>query len=432
MGYKIIKKKDLENLIKENEALKKQLTKASEFVSLISSGDFKTVLEINDASTDIGSLNANLLSLKEQLIKIDKEEKQRSWSAQGIAHFIDILRGNHQDNQKFYDTVISNLVKYLEANQGGLFIINDPDEKNVYLELKACYAYDRKKFMEKIIQPGEGLIGQCYLEKEKILLTEIPQNYVTITSGLGQATPTNLLLVPLKNNEDVVGIIELASFKPFETYHIEFIEKLSESIAVSIKNMRTQEKTNRLLIISQESTEELRAQEEELRQNMEEMAAIQEDLQRSLTQMKDLKEQLEIREKVFGLTTILSESDKFGTITYVNDKLCQVAKYSREELINKGHNIFRHPDMPKELFKLLWDTIKKGQVFQGIVKNKAKDGTHYWVDATIVPVLDDNGDIVKYIGARYHITNDRLAEDLYEKQAAKLGLPGLKSSEIEV
>jgi PAS domain S-box-containing protein len=132
-----------------------------------------------------------------------------------------------------------------------------------------------------------------------------------------------------------------------------------------------------------------------------------------------------VREDVFALTTILSEADVFGTITLVNNKLIEVSKYSREELIGKPHSIFRHPDMPSELFKLFWDTIKQGKVFKGIIKNRAKDGTHYWVDATIVPVKDASGKIIKYIGARYHITDDSFAEHFYNLQAVRLNLPPL-------
>ena len=101
-------------------------------------------------------------------------------------------------------------------------------------------------------------------------------------------------------------------------------------------------------------TEELRAQEEELRQNMEELAATQEELERQMSSIQKMKEDLEIRERVFGLTTILSEADVHGTIVLVNDKLCTVSGYTREELIGKPHNIFRHPDMPRELFARFW------------------------------------------------------------------------------
>ncbi|HLT74987.1 MAG TPA: PAS domain-containing protein, partial [Ohtaekwangia sp.] len=156
------------------------------------------------------------------------------------------------------------------------------------------------------------------------------------------------------------------------------------------------------------------------------------ELERQMHSIQQVKNDLEIREQVFGLTTILSESDIYGTIILINDKLCSVSGYSREELIGKPHNIFRHPDMPRELFARFWDTIKKGNVFQGIIKNRCKDGSHYWVDATIMPVKDSDGKITKYIGARYHIQDDAYALAMYNAQAKAFGLPLLQDDAVAV
>ncbi len=175
----------------------------------------------------------------------------------------------------------------------------------------------------------------------------------------------------------------------------------------------------RLLEESQNQTTQLRAQEEELRQNLEEVHAMQEQITRQLDDQVRIKKQLEAREKVLSYTTILSETDLYGTITYVNSKFCEVSQFTKEELIGKPQNIVRHPDMPKAIFKDLWQTIKSGKVFSGIVKNRKKDGTPYWVDATIVPVIED-GKIVRYIGARYHIEDEELAQRMFEEQIASV------------
>lgn len=121
-------------------------------------------------------------------------------------------------------------------------------------------------------------------------------------------------------------------------------------------------------------------------------------------------------------TTIISETDLFGTITFVNDKFCHISKFSREELIGQPHNIIRHPDMPKMLFHRLWETIKRGEVFRGVIKNKCKDGSHYWVNATIMPISDRANNTVKYLGGRHHIEDEAEAEALFLKQARALNL----------
>src|SRR5699024_3236907 len=115
-----------------------------------------------------------------------------------------------------------------------LYLINDENPEDVFIELITCYAYNRKKYINRKIALGEGLIGQVILEKETTYMTEIPEQYIKITSGLGEALPRNLLVVPLKIEDKVLGAIELASFKRLPDYRIQFVEKLGESIASTI------------------------------------------------------------------------------------------------------------------------------------------------------------------------------------------------------
>ena len=119
-------------------------------------------------------------------------------------------------------------------------------------------------------------------------------------------------------------------------------------------------------------------------------------------------EELRVRVDIMNLTSIVSESDLKGDILTVNEKFCEVSKYSREELIGQPHNTTRHPDMPKEVFKELWASIGRGKTFRGVIKNQAKDGTPYYVDAVIAPVMGENGKPRKYIGVRYDITTSEL------------------------
>ena len=111
-----------------------------------------------------------------------------------------------------------------------------------------------------------------------------------------------------------------------------------------------------------------------------------------------------MRASITNLTSIVSESDLKGDILSINEKFIEISKYSRDELIGHPHSTTRHPDMPKEVFKELWGTIGRGKPFRGIIKNRAKDGNPYYVDAVIAPVLGKNGKPMKYIGVRYDIT----------------------------
>lgn len=166
---------------------------------------------------------------------------------------------------------------------------------------------------------------------------------------------------------------------------------------------------------AKQDAEELRAQEEELRQNMEEMEATQEEMQRAMAEQKKLigdleQSQREIDARMASVDTacIVSEADLKGNIIFANDKLAEISQYTQEEMIGQPHSMFRHPDMPKEVFKEMWSTIGKGKIFRGIIKNKKKDGNPYYVDAVITPVLGANGKPVKYIGIRFDITESTL------------------------
>lgn len=122
------------------------------------------------------------------------------------------------------------------------------------------------------------------------------------------------------------------------------------------------------------------------------------------TDITNAKKELQVRTEIMNMTSIVSEADLRGDILNVNEKFLEVSKYPREELIGKGHNTTRHPDMPKEVFKEMWATIGRGKIFRGMVKNRAKDGTPYYVDAVIAPIMGDNGKPKKYLGVRYDIT----------------------------
>lgn len=120
--------------------------------------------------------------------------------------------------------------------------------------------------------------------------------------------------------------------------------------------------------------------------------------------LAELESELKVRTDIMNVTSIVSEADKKGDIVSINEKFIEVSKYSRDELIGRPHNTTRHPDMPKETFKQLWSTIGRGETFRGIIKNRAKDGTPYYVDAVIAPIMGDNGKPMKYLGVRYDIT----------------------------
>jgi hypothetical protein len=254
----------------------KRVETLSNFIEAMASGNYSIELE----SEKNDELSTTLVTMRDKL-KINAEEDQRrNWATSGLAQIGEILRATNRTSSDLYDNIVKFVVKYTRSNQGGLFIFNDDDSQNEYMELVACYAFERKKFLTKRLDVGQGLVGQCFLEKEKIHLREIPQDYVRITSGLGGENPKSCLLVPLKVNDKTFGVLELASFHQYADFEIDLVEKLAESIASTISSVKINESTRMLLERTQQQAEEMKSQEEEMRQNMEELSATQEEMQR--------------------------------------------------------------------------------------------------------------------------------------------------------
>lgn len=255
------------------------LRKSADFINKIGEGDFTVDLDIG--ITERGDKNQNLgtslLRMKKRLIEVAEDDNKRNWASEGLAKFAELFRFNYE-LKTFGDMIIIHLVKYVKANQGGFFILNENDKTDPHLELISCYAYERIKFQVKTVGIGEGIVGQAYLEKETIFITDIPKNYIQITSRLGGAVPSCILIVPIKTNNSVEGVLEIASFNVFQEYEIAFIEKHAENIASALSNLKINEKTKTLLHESQIQGEQLRSQEEEMRQNMEELSATQEQM----------------------------------------------------------------------------------------------------------------------------------------------------------
>jgi hypothetical protein len=274
---------EIGKIAQEVNGIIENLKDATDFVSSIGEGKLDIVYkESSDAQSGAGKnkLAASLIQMQDKLRALNESEKRRQWANEGLTKFVEIMRSSNDDLGSLGDAVISALVQYTNSNQGGLYILNDEDPNNKYLELISLFAFDIKKYQQQKIKLGEGLLGQTFLEQETTHLTNMPEEYIRITSGLGDANPRALLLFPLKVDKESYGIIELASFREYQPHEIEFVEKLGESIAATLASVRSAQKNRQLIEQFQQQTEEMRAQEEEMRQNMEEMQATQEEVAR--------------------------------------------------------------------------------------------------------------------------------------------------------
>jgi methyl-accepting chemotaxis protein len=378
------------------------LNKKADFANQIGKGNLNHDFEL---LSDEDILGKSLIDMRNSLVKAEEEDKKRKiedekrrWANEGLAKFGDILRQNNDNIENLATEIIMNLVNYLNANQGGLFILNDNDKENVYFELLSAYAYDRRKYLQKHIEPGEGLVGTCAIEKKTIFMTDIPEDYIEITSGLGGANPSSLLIVPLKLEEEILGVLEIASFNIFEKHEIEFVEKLAESIASTLSAVRINIKTAELLEKSQQQAEEMAAQEEEMRQNMEELQATQEESARKSAEMEGLIEAL-------NTSSYVIEYDLDGYIQNVNDNYLTLVGLTKDEVIGTHHSTnMEFSEKQKAEYDKFWKDLRAGKVKKETTKVKVNHKKLVFAE-TYTPIRNAEGEVFKILKISNNITD---------------------------
>lgn len=412
----------------------------TEFAENVGKGNFDFPFEVNSEKDILGF---TLLNMRDSLKEVADEDKKRNWANEGFAKFGNILRSSDQSPEELSYNIISNLVKYVGANQGGIFLLaQNGTDKSEYLELKAGFAYNKRKYQEKRVHLGQGLLGQTVLEKQSIQLSKIPQNYLKITSGLGETNPKNLLIVPLSVNEDVFGAMEIASIKPLEAHEVDFVERLSENIASTLASVKTSENTKRLLKDSQQSGEQLRAQEEEMRQNMEELETTQEEMRRNQLQLEEYKNNLE--QKVDERTRQLKEKEKELSEAFVqlqeimesstagivainnkyevilaNTKMKEFAKEFYGADLKKGQNwfdIYNNED-DKRKARALWNQTLSGQDIATEEIYGDETIKRSWFETSLSPIESDTADIIGASMFMRDITSRKESQKYTERNA---------------
>jgi PAS domain S-box-containing protein len=379
------------------DSLVSGLRATSQFAESIGNGTYNTDFKPLSEHDVLGNA---LINMRNNLAKVADDDKRRNWATEGQAMFGEILRTNNSDLNKLADEIVSNLVKYLKANQGALYIADEHDsEEEPTMSMKACYAWDKKKFLNQKIYKGEGLAGQAWQEGDTVYLTDVPSNYVKITSGLGDSNPSSVLIVPLKVNDQIFGVVEIASFSLFPEFEIEFVQKIAESIASTISTVKINAKTHKLLEESQEMTEQMRAQEEEMRQNMEELQATQEEMQRS---------QAETESTLNAIHTSLAvvEYNPDGTITKVNTNFLEMFGYAQDEVLGEHHRIFvSKEDKLSEDYRQFWKDILAGMSNKGSYKRINRRGEAIALRSAYSPIKNRSGEVIKVMEIAYQLKN---------------------------
>ena len=415
------------NIVRSRNKLKNEVEKTDkvlDFLNSLIAENTEIDYQFDDQHDKLGhalvELRNNIKQKREDEQHRRKEDQQRSWVAEGLAKFNDILRSDNDNLEILSYNIISGLVKYTKANQGGFFILSENERDDKFFQQTACFAYNRKKFAEKVVQWDEGLLGMAANEMKTIYMTDIPDTYLNITSGLGEATPKALLIVPLIVNDEVHGVLELASFKDFEEHEITFVEKIAESIAATISSVKINVRTANLLRESQDQAETLASQEEQMRQNMEELQATQEEAARQAEKFVSFTNSV-------NHTLIRAEYATDGTLLYANTKFLKKLGYNSNSEVEGKHISLFINEKDRIWFDPIWDTLSKGgKHFEGYMKHVTKQGQDLWTMATYTCVRREDNSVEKVLFLAIDTTEQKKQSLDYEGQIEALNLTNIK------
>ncbi|HEX3768109.1 MAG TPA: HAMP domain-containing protein, partial [Puia sp.] len=295
--------KDLtENVNQLAENLTTQVRAISEVASAVTKGDLTQMIRV-EAKGEVEELKDTINQMIANLKETTLLNQEQDWLKSNLAKFTQMLQGQ-KDLNTVTRRILSELAQVVNAQQG-MFYIFEQDEymQNQHLKLFAAYAYDKEMIIKKEISLGEGLVGQCALEKERILLTNVPENYIKIKSGLGNSSPVNLIVLPVLFETEIKAVIELASFEPFNETHLDFLSQLTESIGIVLNTIETNSRTEELLEQSQSLTDELRRTNEELQDKAHLLAKQKEEVEDKNNEVEEARKSLEEKAAQLQLTS---------------------------------------------------------------------------------------------------------------------------------
>jgi methyl-accepting chemotaxis protein len=359
--------------------------------------EFVTEDQEDELGQSLIEMQNNLQKAKVEEEKRKKEDEINNWTTKAITETSDILRLNNNNIKELTFKTLQYILDYLDLTQGGIYVKNDEDAE-VFYELTSAIAFGRDKLIDRKIKDEEGLVGRCAYEGLTVYLTEIPQEYVNIKSGLGGANPTTILLVPLRSSDEILGVIELISFKELEKYEINLVERIGENLAATISNVRINQKTEKLLHQSQQQADELSRQEQEMRQNVEEMKATQEEAQSKQAEMNAL------HEAVMDVAYV-AEFDMDGHLIDVNKNLELLLAKPKDQLLGMQQGSFADTfDMDE--FEETWSLLRAGETVKKEQKILAGSEEITLLE-TYRPILNIDGEPYKVINIAIDITHNK-------------------------
>ncbi|MEG4089992.1 HAMP domain-containing protein [Microcoleus sp. Pol12B4] len=342
--------RDLTDNVNELAAnLTTQLRAIAEVAIAVTRGDLTRSISVATEG-EVAIVKDNINQMIANLRETTQKNTEQDWLKTNLAKFTRMLQGQ-RDLETVSKLILSELTPLVSA-QHGVFFMMESVEHDPFLKLLSTYAYRERKQLGNRFHLGEGLVGQCALEKERILLTEVPENYVKIGSGLGESTPLNVVVLPVLFEGQVTAVIELASFRRFSEIHLTFLDQLTESIAIVLNTIAASMRTEELLKQSQSLAEELQTQQKELtetnkrlEQQAQSLRASEELLKSQQEELQQTNEELEEQAELLALQNKEVErknrdiEQARGLLEERAEQLALTSKYKSEFLANMSHEL---------------------------------------------------------------------------------------------
>ncbi len=316
--------KDLTDNVNQLAAnLTNQVRAIADVATAVTDGDLTRQVKV-EASGEVAILKDKLNEMIRNLRETTRQNIEQDWLKTNRERFTRMLQG-HRDLATVSSMILSELAPLVLAQHGVFYVMaNPPDGSGPVLELQAGYGIQERKHLATSFRLGEGLVGQCALEKERILLTQVPSDYVSINSGLGASPPLNIIVLPILFEGTVRAVVELASFSAFSLIHQTFLDQLTESIGLVLNTVEANTLTDDLLEQAQSQAEALRSQQNELRNSNE-------DLERQTKRLAEQNIETEEKKREVEQAKLLVE-EKVG-------QLAVSSNYKSEFIANISHEL---------------------------------------------------------------------------------------------
>ena len=367
------------------------------------SGEIYTADEMDQLGSALVDLSEFQTRRELDEITRNREDKKQNWISEGMAQLGEVLHSERESVSDLSFLIIQKLVKYMNLEMGSLFLSAE-EEDQAALDLIATYAYDRRKYNSMKLEWGEGLPGSCAQEGKTIFLTDVPDDYFHVASGIGHSKPNCILLVPLKMDQSVRGVIELATVKLLRPFEIEFVEAMSENIASTLMAVRNSERTATLLKQSQAQAETLQEQDSAMRENMQKLEQAQND---------SMKKESEINGILNAIkqSTLVAELGLNGRFISINDQFILLLESQQDQVVGKLYSDFAMVDRSSDEYKTFWNKLKEGQSISNTEMYKLYSGAEVWLKQTFTPITNNQGRVQKILNIAEDITERRALQD---------------------